>query len=173
MRLRSWSAPAALAVAFGIPASASANLLGSSAVLDARFPSLANVIAVTGPATVSGAVEFPSFLGGAWTSDVTASQVILTQNASTNALGAASYNGFVYTFTGAPTIVGVSLDPSSNFTPTGLSFSANEVFINYAGYGLATAGLTTRVNVQFIPEPTAATALIGAATLAAARRRRR
>jgi hypothetical protein len=77
------------------------------------------------------------------------------------------FNGFVLTFAGVPTISGVSLDPSSQQTPTELYSTANSVYIDFNG-GSQVAGQTVGIDVSFgtsagVPEPASwALLLLGA-----------
>lgn len=134
---------------------ASATLMGSTVSLDSRFPNLNTVNANFGPATVSQAFEYSSMYGGVWSSDIDGFSITLNQHAASNALGSASFNGFVYVFVGAPSILSISLDPSSTLVPTSISATGDTVFINYAGYGSAGPS-TTILNVSFVPEPSTA-----------------
>src|SRR5262249_47366269 len=51
---------------------------------------------------------------------------------------AATFNGFVFQFANAPTILGATLDPVSNFTPTTITFTADSVSINLSGNTVTT-----------------------------------
>ena len=66
--------------------------------------------------------------------DVTADQVTLTSAESTQAISG-SFNGYVYTFSGAPAITKVTVDPltHSAFTPTNISFTSTSIDVNVSG----------------------------------------
>lgn len=83
------------------------------------------------------------------------------------------FNGFVFSFTGAPAIAGVSVDPSSTYTPV-VSFEGNSIFVNEAGLTL-TADSRALINVTPIPEPEIYAMMLGGLGLvsALASRRRR
>jgi hypothetical protein len=111
--------------------------------------------------------------------DVTADQVIQTSAASLRAAGG-SFNGVVYTFSGAPDITDVTVDPltTPSVAPTSLSFTRDSIFVNDAGL-VTTVGarqildITTGSVPVSTPEPSAL-ALLGAglAGLGVFRRRR-
>jgi hypothetical protein len=66
--------------------------------------------------------------------DVTAGQVTLTSEESTQAVSG-SFNGYVYTFSGAPAITKVTVDPltHSAFVPTNISFTSTSIDVNVSG----------------------------------------
>jgi hypothetical protein len=66
--------------------------------------------------------------------DITADQVIQTSAASLRA-ATGSFNGVVYTFSGAPDIIDVTVDPRTtpSVVPTSLSFTSNSIFVNDSG----------------------------------------
>jgi PEP-CTERM motif len=140
--------------------SAVAGFLGSSVVLEDHYPTIDGPGTSNGPATVGAGIEFPSLLGGVWSSDIADFTIDLNQLAPGNNLGDASFNGWVYSFTGAPAISSVAFDPSSTLSVTSLSFTADSIAVNYAGQGDLPANVTTRLNVTFVPEP-ATVALFG------------
>jgi hypothetical protein len=65
---------------------------------------------------------------------VTADQIIQTSAASLRA-ASGSFNGVVYTFSGAPDITDVTVDPATtpSVVPTSLSFTSDSIFVNDAG----------------------------------------
>lgn len=130
-------------------------------------------------ATVGPAVEFPS---GSFEStsgeletvladiDVGASTLEINYTASATAAPGA-FNGFVFTFAGAPVITGVSADPTSTYSPE-LSFNGNTIFVNEAGLELTPASRVL-INVSAVPEPTAFALLLGGLGLVGLARWRR
>jgi hypothetical protein len=98
--------------------------------------------------TVSGTVpaSFPqgSLKGGAVipvSVDVTAGQVTLTSGGSWQAAGG-SFNGYVYTFSGAPAITNVTVDPltSPALAPTSMTFTSNSISVNVSGLNYPSGG---------------------------------
>lgn len=81
------------------------------------------------------------------------------------------FNGFVFSFTGAPSIAGVSLDPSSTYTPV-VSFEGNTIFVNEAGLNLTTESRAL-INVTPVPEPEIYAMMLGGLGLVSALARRR
>jgi hypothetical protein len=159
---RTWALTVvALIALFGIVAQpARAGFFGSAAVVEGHYPTLLSPgNPIVGPVTVGAGVEFPGFGGNntppfySWTADVGDFTLALTEVAVGNNLGAATFNGFEFTFSGAPAIASVTLDPSSTLPITSLSFTANSIAINYAGQGILPANTTTLLDVTFVPEP--------------------
>jgi hypothetical protein len=101
--------------------------------------------------------------------DVTADQVIQTSAASLRAAGG-SFNGVVYTFSGAPDITDVTIDPltTPSVVPTSLSFTSDSIFVNDAGL-VTTVGamqildITTSIGPPPVstPEPSTLALLAG------------
>lgn len=160
----------ALVLLAALPGAAFAGLNGSSVIIDTRYPNLATTIDTVGPTTVTVGFEFPSFLGGAWSSNIDDTQIALTQLAPVNNFGPASFNGFVYSFGGATTITGVTVDGASTLNPTSVTWTGSSVLVNYSGAGNITANKTTLLNLTFVPEPTSAAGLALLATIARRRR---
>ena len=121
-----------------------ATLVGSTVTGSLFYPNLATLYIpfgedpATQTATVSGAVEFPSgYLIGdtLFTIDVTSNQLIYQPNeyAPYGNPGASGFNGFVFSFEGAPTILAVGINALSNFIPVSLSFTSNSVTFDLKG----------------------------------------
>ncbi len=70
-----------------------------------------------------------------------------------------TFNGFIFTFTGAPTITGVTADPLSALMPTSLSYNSDTIFVNIAStpYSPGTAFI---LNVAMDPVPLPASAVL-------------
>jgi hypothetical protein len=114
-------------------------------------------------ATVGPSIEFPdSSLFGAGVTpvkiDVGATTIDIAYS-STVTTAAGSFNGYVFEFSGAPTINGVSVGSISTVSPVGLSFTANTVLVNLAATSL-TPSSRLLVNVQLAPVPEPATAAL-------------
>jgi hypothetical protein len=124
-------------------------------------------------ATVGPAVEFPigSFVDiGTQVETVPASidfgansLAIAYSEAATAAPGA--FNGYVFTFAGAPEITGVAIDPSSTYFPV-LTFNQNTIFVNEAGFEFTPASRLL-VNISAVPEPSAYALFFGGLALVA------
>ena len=111
-----------------------ATLVGSTVTGTLYYPDLSTVyVGSTGPQTVpvGAGVEFPAELlqgDTLFTIDITANQLIYRPLANVTYGGGVDFNGFVFDFSGAPTILGVSVNaPGSNFNPVSLSFTGNSV----------------------------------------------
>ena len=112
----------------GLTGSTVTGTLNEGTLSDPFMTILGSKTAVVG----SSSPTFPagSILGdSAFQIDITSDQIIYRplQNVTYNN---DPFNGFEFTFTGAPTILGVTLDAASNFTPTGFSFTGNSVTLN-------------------------------------------
>lgn len=96
-----------------------------------------------GPATAVVGASNPTFPNGsilgntAFEINVTSSQIVYRPLANVNYSGG-TFNGFVFVFANAPTILGVTLDPASNFTPTKISFTGSSVSLNLSGNSVTT-----------------------------------
>jgi hypothetical protein len=131
-------------------------------------------------ATVGPGVEFPN---GVFTSltpglfpvastiDISATTLEL-QYLDTAAAEPGTFDGYIFTFSGAPTITAVTADPSSTLTPTDVSFTGNSISINNAGLAL-TPQSRVLLNVSLIPEPMSAGMLIAGLGILTALGRRR
>lgn len=126
-----------------------AGLLGSSVTTTGHYPNLSTIYAgPDGPHTVGASIEFPvGSLAPSGSLDVTDTQIIWTASFGVQ-YGAGAFNGFKLVFSGAPTITGVSVDPSSTITPTGFSSTATEVYLDLASAYAPTAGSQVILNIS-------------------------
>ena len=96
-----------------------------------------------GPATAVVGAADPTFPNGtilgnsAFEINLTSNQITYRPLANVN-YGSGTFNGFVFVFANAPTILDVTLDPTSNFTPTKISFTGNSVSMNLSADAVTT-----------------------------------
>jgi hypothetical protein len=67
-----------------------------------------------------------------------------------------AFNGFVFNFSNAPTIIGMTIDSGSTFTPTDFSFTADSISINLSGNSVTTTStliLDIQSQAAAAPEP--------------------
>ena len=109
--------------------------------------------------------------------DVSASQITYFTNENTG-YGSAAFNGFQLSFSGAPPITNVVLDGASTLVPVGITFDANNVFLNFEGLSVSSTQFST-VDVTFGSETPLPAALplfasgLGAFGLLGSRRRKK
>jgi hypothetical protein len=175
---------AAAAALFMSPAAHAQSLTGSQvtgAIYCCEAPNEANRATNQVTATVGADVEFPN---GVFTSLIPGlAPVAATVDIGANTLdlqylesapsAPGTFDGYVFSFTGAPALLSVTVDPSSTLTPTSVTFDASTIFINNAGLAL-TPQSHLLLNVSAVPEPANAAMLMGglAAVGMLARRRR-
>lgn len=185
MNMRTLFAAASAALACCSMTGAQAQDLTGSTVSLAAYcctgPTEADRVTNLVSATVGPGIEFPE--GSLSSEDPTFEPipVVIDVGASTidiayAAAGVAApggFNGFAFSFTGAPAIAGVSLDPASTIAPV-VSFEGNTIFVNEAGLTL-TPTSRALINVTPVPEPEIYAMMLGGLGLvsALASRRRR
>ncbi|MGZ3312286.1 MAG: hypothetical protein ACXU8R_27595, partial [Xanthobacteraceae bacterium] len=164
MATRTTIAAAAAVAAFALSPTTQAQSLTGSQVTAAGYccsaPIAADLVTNVLTRTVGSNVEFPQGSFTATTGfqtipatiDIGSSTIEITYSAGGTA-SPGGFNGFAFTFADAPAITGVSLDPSSTYSPV-LSFDANHVYVNEAGVTLS-PGSRVLVNVAAVPEPEA------------------
>jgi hypothetical protein len=131
-------------------------------------------------ATVGAGVEFPlgSLGGGAvipLAIDVAANTITLDYLSGAGPATGGAFNGYVFTFQGAPAIAGLSVNGASNFAPAGFSFTDDTIHVNVSGLNLNPSSLLVLDVMTAVPEaPTVAMLAAGLAVLGwrGARRRR-
>jgi hypothetical protein len=171
-----------------------ATLLGAqstAAVYCCSAPVETQRISTIQTAIVGSGVEFPvgslasngTFGGGIipLSIDVGANSLALNYTSAATAASGA-FNGYQFTFTGAPVITGLALNPLSTITPTGFSFTPNSILVNIANqsvtassrilFDVAIVPLTDPIdpdptpNPISIPESSSVTTILGLVTLA-------
>ena len=151
-RARKGLALVLLATFFTAAPTARAGFIGSTVSVVVAFPNTGSVIAGPTSALVGPGIEFVAFarsyLDG--TIDVADNSIKITQ-LDGGSYSSASFSGPIFTFTGAPTITGVSLDGSSSFAPFAFSFTDNTVSVNFQGTFPPDIGVFSQLDVTFAP----------------------
>ncbi|WP_295624092.1 PEP-CTERM sorting domain-containing protein [uncultured Nitrosomonas sp.] len=131
-------------------------------------------------ATVADGIEFPE---NSFTSIISGISVIplnidigtttIDLHYTGSAIAASgTFNGYVFSFSGAPTITNVTINAASTFNPTGLSFTTDSVLVDNAGLHF-TSSSHLLLDVSLVPEPsTYAMLIVGVLTILLAYRRR-
>ena len=142
-----------------LPVTAYADTLNESTVVATLYnPNLSTIL---GTATATVGASNPTFPVGsihgntAFQINIIGNQIIYDPLANVT-YGTGPFNGFVFTFATAPTILGVTLDAASTFTPTALSFTYNSVSLNLSGdtvTSTSTAILDLQLAGVAAPEP--------------------
>ena len=131
----------------------SAGLSGSTVTATLYNPDLQTVLG--GPATAVVGASSPTFSNGqivgntAFEVNVTSDQITYKPLANVT-YGNGTFNGFVFVFANAPTIVGVTLDPSSSFNPTDISFTGTSVSMNLSANTVTTDSVAV-LDLQLAP----------------------
>lgn len=151
-----------VAVASAAPA-ARASFIGLNYSLTLDNPTIGQIFLGPSTGTVGAGVEVADMFGTSH--DIGADTIRIAENPGSNSFyGSAAFAGYHYTFTGAPVITGVSLDPSGiGFVPT-VTFDADEIFVNFSGAAVP-PGQFSLLNVTFAADPAGG---VGAVPLPAA-----
>lgn len=157
---------ALISTAFTGQALAASSLIGSSVsagVYCCTGPVPSDLFTNIASATVGAGVEFPL---GSLTSvtpgifqipvniDITSDQILATYTAADTAFSG-TFNGYVFTFQGAPVITGVTLNSaltSLGLQSVTLGFTGNSVLVSGAGLSFA-QGDTVALDVSMAPVP--------------------
>jgi hypothetical protein len=112
--------------------------MGSTVTVDGRYPDISTTFIQSGPVIVSGDIEFPlgslqnGQLGYPGRIDIWDTQIVITPYyQQSSAFASGLFNGFVFTFFGAPEIVAVTLSDISTLIPVSVNFYGAEIAINY------------------------------------------
>lgn len=115
-----------------------ADLTGSEVTANLYFPTFGTVFSccgatgTAGPTLVGpGGVDFTTIASDG-TLQVTGTQIIWTATLP-EVYWTGAFNGFDLKFSGALTIINVTLDPASTLAPVGFSFTGNHVRFNLSG----------------------------------------
>jgi len=124
-------------------------------------------------ATVGSQVEFPintfTFLsdGSTWSEgSIDIGPTTLSLDLFTSGVtNSGAFNGFIFSFTGAPSIIGVAVNPASSLVPTSAFYNSNEIFLHFDAVPYSVgSNVTLDVTLQPVPLPAAAW-LFGSALL--------
>jgi hypothetical protein len=135
---RSWQLIALMAYAgvSTVAVAQTATLVGSTVTTTLYNPNLNTVLG--GPTTATVGASSPTYPVGAiegntsFQINITSHQILYSPLANVT-YGNGTFNGFVFIFSNAPTIVGVTLDAASTFTPAAISYTANSISLNLSG----------------------------------------
>jgi hypothetical protein len=150
----------------GAATAGASTLIGSTVTGTLYVPNLSTILG--GPTTATVGASTPTFPNGsivgntAFQINITSDQIVYEPFANVT-YGIEVFNGFVFDFTDAPTILGVTLDSASTFVPTALSFTADSVSLNLSGNNVNTnslAILDVQLQASATPEPATWTLLV-------------
>ena len=153
-----------VAALLGIPLTADAGFFGSSVTGTPYFPDLDTLGGTghsAGPITVDAGIEFPeNLILYSGNIDITDTQILWIPTVSTTYL-TSTFNGFGLEFFGAPAITNVVLNSASEPGVTSISFTADEILLNFSGQTVVRGqAVIFDVNPVSVPEP-ASLALLG------------
>lgn len=138
MRIKKTISSVLLAALCTFGGAQAATLFGSDATGTLFWPNLATALGGPTTATIGAGLEFPaeSILGHTlFTVDITENQLIyrpLVNVTYGSGSGVNPYNGFVFDFAGAPTILNVTINGGSNFSPVSFGFTGNSMRFDLA-----------------------------------------
>ncbi|QBE66569.1 PEP-CTERM sorting domain-containing protein [Pseudoduganella lutea] len=140
----------------------------TAAVYCCTSPDELSRISTIGMAVVGDDVEFPvgtllplSAFYDPIPVDVDIGATTIELRYSTNEIaGNAAFNGHILRFTGAPAIVGVSINPLSNYAPVGVTFLHDAVMINSASVQFNPDSRLVLDVALAVPEPAGAILLV-------------
>ena len=135
-------------------------LIGSTVTAAGYYPTATTIQTNIASATIGAGVEFADgsivyFAGGTpgATFDFRTTSLELV-NLETGGGGSTSqFDGIIFRFFSAPSVVGVSFDASSQFTFPGITFSPDSISLNFAGIAHPAIGARALINIQLAPVP--------------------
>lgn len=154
----------AAAVAMSLGSVAAAQGLTGSTVTGAIYccnqPTETNRVTNLVTATVGTGIEFPNGVFMSTAAGLAPVPATVDFGANTLTLqyleaapaAPGNFDGYVFSFTGAPSITDVTTDPSSTLMPTGVTFSQDRIELNVAGRALTPESRLV-LNISAVPEP--------------------
>jgi len=135
---------------------------GSTVTATLYNPNLSTILG--GPTTATVGASTPTFPNGSilgntpFQINITGDQIFYDPLADVT-YGNGVFNGFVFVFSNAPTILDVTLDSASTFVPTAISFTADSVSLNLSDNTVNTNSVAI-LDVQLVPEPSSGVLMI-------------
>ena len=153
-----WTAPA--------PAAAQ-SLYGSTVTAAGYYPTATTLQTNIASSMVNDGIEFPNgsivYIAGGTpgaTFDFHASSLEVVNLESGGGGSTNQFDGIKFRFFGAPAIVGVSFDTSSQFTVPKTTFTSDSISLNFSGLSHPAIGATGSLNIQLAPIPEPASWLL-------------
>lgn len=154
---------------------AQAGFLGQAVHADYLFPDTATTFTDLGNSVVGAGSEFSLTLASTLTVDFSDNNILITIFDANSSFTLSAFNGFHFfdVLNAIPSITNVAIAATNNFafTPGGISFDADNIFLNFQGLSVLPDSALT-LAVSFVPEPMSA-ALLGIGLFALARSRRK